>query len=118
MLTGCCYSKIKMSIAFVFMFFSVNLTFFPMHFSGLKGIPRKVVDYPDYYVVYNSLSSWGSFLSIFSIIFFLYVVVESLCSYRILVVDLVSDNNSLIFRGGGLSVPFGHSYGQSVIYIV
>nr|ALT55326.1 cytochrome c oxidase subunit 1 [Syphacia obvelata] len=115
-LTGCCYSKVKMSIAFVFMFFSVNLTFFPMHFSGLKGMPRKIVDYPDYYVLYNSLSSWGSFLSIFSMIFFLYVVVESLCSYRVLVVDLVSDNNSLMFSGGGLSVPFSHSYGQSVMY--
>ena len=51
-------------------------------------------------------------------IFFLYVVVESLCSYRFLVVDLVSDNNSLMFSGGGLSVPFSHSYGQSVMYMV
>lgn len=100
------------------MFFSVNLTFFPIHFSGLKGMPRKVVDYPDYYVLYNSLSSWGSFLSIFSIIFFLYVVVESLLSYRLVVVDLVSDNNSLMFRGGGLSIPFSHSYIQRVMYVV
>lgn len=72
-----------MSILFFFLFLGVNLTFFPMHFSGLMGIPRKIVDYPDYYLFYNMLSSLGSFFSIFGMFFFVYVCVESLVSGRL-----------------------------------
>ncbi|VDD85510.1 unnamed protein product, partial [Enterobius vermicularis] len=49
-ITGCVLSKVKMMAAFIFIFIGVNLTFFPIHLSGLKGIPRKIVDYPDYYL--------------------------------------------------------------------
>lgn len=72
-----------MRILFFFLFVGVNVTFFPMHFSGLTGMPRKIVDYPDYYLFYNMLSRLGSFLRIFAMFFFVFVCVESLVSGRI-----------------------------------
>nr|YP_004927932.1 cytochrome c oxidase subunit I [Wellcomia siamensis]ACV96780.1 cytochrome c oxidase subunit I [Wellcomia siamensis] len=114
--TGCVYSKIKMCVVFFFIFFSVNLTFFPMHFSGLLGMPRKIVDYPDCFLVFNSLSSLGSFFSIFGIFFFIYILIESLVSGFFCVNNFFLDGGSLFDLNKG--VPFYHSYCQSVFYVV
>jgi cytochrome c oxidase subunit 1 len=57
-------------------FIGVNVLFFPMHFLGLAGMPRRIPDYPDAYTGWNQISSWGAYLSGLSILLFLYIVVR------------------------------------------
>jgi heme/copper-type cytochrome/quinol oxidase subunit 1 len=56
------------------MFLGVNITFFPMHFLGLAGMPRRIPDYPDGYTAYNVISSYGSLLSAFGVIIFFMLI--------------------------------------------
>jgi cytochrome c oxidase subunit 1 len=56
------------------MFIGVNLTFFPMHFLGAAGMPRRYPDYPNAFAGWNFVASLGAFLSGISLLVFLYVV--------------------------------------------
>jgi len=73
-ITGCKYPELLGQIHFWLMFIGVNLTFFPMHFLGLAGMPRRIPDYPDAYSGYNLIASYGSLLSALASIFFFYVL--------------------------------------------
>jgi cytochrome c oxidase subunit 1 len=75
-MTNYSYSEILGKFHFWTFFIGVNLTFAPMHLLGLAGMPRRIAGYPDAFSAYNYLSSWGSNISIFSAIFFFYVVYD------------------------------------------
>lgn len=64
-------------------FIGANLTFGPMHFLGLAGMPRRIPDYPDAFAGWNALASYGSYINLFGSIFFFFVVAQALTSKKI-----------------------------------
>jgi heme/copper-type cytochrome/quinol oxidase subunit 1 len=60
-------------IHFWITFVGVNLTFFPMHFLGIAGMPRRIPDYPDAYAPWNHIASYGSYISAFGVLVFLWL---------------------------------------------
>ena len=71
---GLQYPEALGQIHFWTFFIGVNFTFFPMHFLGIAGMPRRIPDYPDAYSAWNSIASCGSYVSAISTVFFFYVV--------------------------------------------
>jgi len=75
------YNEIYGKIHFILFFVGVNITFFPMHFLGLAGMPRRIPDYPDAYAGWNGVATFGAILSGISALWFVYVVYDTL-AYR------------------------------------
>nr|YP_010620030.1 cytochrome c oxidase subunit 1 [Symphyocladia marchantioides]WAX04043.1 cytochrome c oxidase subunit 1 [Symphyocladia marchantioides] len=82
-ITGVQYSEILGKIHFWSTFVGVNLTFMPMHFLGLAGMPRRIPDYPDAYFSWNIIASYGSYIALLSTLFFFYLVFEAISSKNV-----------------------------------
>ena len=82
-MTGYMYSELIGKLHFWVMFVGVNLVFFPQHFLGLAGMPRRYIDYPDAYAGWNAVSSYGSYISAFAVLIFLFGVFEAFSKKRV-----------------------------------
>jgi cytochrome c oxidase subunit 1 len=77
-ITGLNYPEVLGQIHFWLFFIGVNLTFFPMHFLGLAGMPRRIPDYPDAFAGWNAVASFGSYFSAISVVLFFFIVYYTL----------------------------------------
>ncbi|GGI29978.1 cytochrome c oxidase subunit I [Bradyrhizobium guangdongense] len=76
-MSGYMYNESIAKLHFWVTFIGVNLVFFPQHFLGLSGMPRRYVDYPDAFAGWNLISSIGSYISGFGVLIFLYCVIDA-----------------------------------------
>ncbi len=77
-MSGRQYPEWAGKVHFWAMFIGSNITFFPQHFLGRQGMPRRYVDYPEAYALWNYVSSIGAFISFASFLFFLGIVYYTL----------------------------------------
>nr|YP_004021391.1 cytochrome c oxidase subunit I [Phobaeticus serratipes]BAJ24531.1 cytochrome c oxidase subunit I [Phobaeticus serratipes] len=82
LLTGMTMNPTWLKIQFITMFIGVNMTFFPQHFLGLAGMPRRYSDYPDMFTSWNIISSMGAIISTLSMMMFIMILWESIISMR------------------------------------
>nr|SBT96166.1 COX1 [Hyalella lucifugax] len=105
--TGLTLNSVYGKVHFYTMFLGVNLTFFPQHFLGLNGMPRRYSDYPDSFSSWNMVSSLGSYLSVLAMIFFIMMILESVVTKR---QSLFSSSLSTSLDWAHPYPPADHSY--------
>ncbi len=81
-MTGYLYNSFLAKLHFWVTFIGVNVLFFPQHFLGIAGMPRRIADYPDAYAGWNYVSSIGSYLSAFAVLIFIACVLEAFVKKR------------------------------------
>ena len=77
-MSGRQYPEWAGKLHFWMMFIGANITFFPQHFLGRQGMPRRYIDYPEAFALWNQVSSWGAFLTFASFILFIGIMFYTL----------------------------------------
>jgi cytochrome c oxidase subunit 1 len=118
---GIDYDEYYAQLHFWILFVGANLTFIPQHFLGFAGMPRRIPDYPDAFSEWNLISSLGSVISVFSLVFFFlsfYSVLFKFGVYNVTsnnwLVNLFKTSNSLEFL---LQTPVAfHSFRNLTVF--
>nr|AVH77141.1 cytochrome oxidase subunit I [Ectatomma ruidum]AVH77142.1 cytochrome oxidase subunit I [Ectatomma ruidum] len=109
LISGYSLNNFYLNSQFLTMFIGVNMTFFPQHFLGLSGMPRRYSDYPDNFLGWNIISSIGSLISIISLIYLIFIVWEALASKR-KIISIFHLNSSMEWLMS--YPPLNHSYNE------
>lgn len=109
LISGFTLNPLYLNVQFTSIFIGVNITFFPQHFLGLRGIPRRYSDYPDNFINWNIISSIGSLISILRLTILIFIIWEALASKRIII--------NIFFLAPSLEwlnnlPPLNHSYNE------
>ena len=107
LITGLTINPKWLKVQFLGIFIGVNLTFFPMHFLGLAGIPRRYSDYPDPYLYWNTVARVGSLITTVSAIILLFIIWEALVSHRPI---LSAGRNCASIEWSHIYPPLNHRY--------
>jgi heme/copper-type cytochrome/quinol oxidase subunit 1 len=82
-MTGYMYNETLGKLHFWITFIGVNIIFFPQHFLGLAGMPRRTVDYPNAFHGWNEVSSFGSYIAGFGLLVFFFCMIEAFVKKRV-----------------------------------
>nr|AEI70351.1 cytochrome oxidase subunit I [Simulium luggeri] len=107
--TGLTLNPEWLKTQFMVMFIGVNLTFFPQHFLGLAGMPRRYSDYPDAYTAWNVVSTIGSTISFIGVLFFLFIIWESMIAHRSVIYPIQLNSSIEWYQN---LPPAEHSYAE------
>jgi len=105
--TGLTINNFWLKIQFFTIFLGVNITFFPIHFLGLAGIPRRYSDYPDSFTTWNVVARVGSLITTVSVIYLIFIIWEAFRAQR---VALRLKRNSRFLEVVHRLPPLTHSY--------
>ncbi|YP_004021595.1 Cox1p (mitochondrion) [Candida jiufengensis] len=107
---GLNYNKVLGEAHFWLLFISVNVIFLPMHFLGTNGMPRRIPQYPDAFLGWNVISSWGSVMSVISVIVGTYSILiqltegENITREAAVTPDYLESNNTRETRDSDLEL--------------
>nr|YP_010700038.1 cytochrome c oxidase subunit I [Parasa lepida]WCH63171.1 cytochrome c oxidase subunit 1 [Parasa lepida] len=107
--TGLSMNPFFLKIQFIVMFLGVNLTFFPQHFLGLAGMPRRYSDYPDMFMSWNIISTLGSYMSFLATLLILLIMWDSMINKRMILFSLNMPSSIEWYQN---FPPAEHSYNE------